>query len=272
MSTRVCLYILFTISLSNACDAQVFDYNGTHVTCDERSVLDQALNARNLDYFAGWTDQSFRDAESLIDFCKPTVLFGKAKVEAEQVLRHQILNEMKTRLIAAERDKQQQQAQAYAQQIQAKQQSDDRELDQLRRNHQQCSHAGRRVRVFAADNVRRVTCSSAPKESLNTILFLDEPCSLPLADAAHMHRAWMASGAYQVGCWYPTVDDGFVFVGAMPELTRKSEISWKSYPQGALRPDGSVTIVEPNFDSNTFMSNVENARAMEVFKHRNEKP
>ena len=61
-----------------------------------------------------------------------------------------------------------------------------------------------------------VTGERVPASNINTLLFVDEPCSLPLADAKNMHRAWMAYGAYQVGCWYPTVDDAYVFVGQLP--------------------------------------------------------
>src|SRR5689334_9291767 len=119
MSIRIALYIACIVLMSRTCDAQVMDYNGRHVTCDERTVLDQALNARNVDYFSGWTNENFHEAEMLIESCKPSRgLFGNREADRNQALRFQILNEMKSRLITAEREKREREAREASAQVQ----------------------------------------------------------------------------------------------------------------------------------------------------------
>ena len=137
----------------------------------------------------------------------------------------------------------------------------------------------RAVRFFAVAGGRIdlpqhafVTGDRVPATNINTILFVDEPCSLPLADAKNMRRAWMAYGAYQLGCWYPTVDDEYVFVGQLPSLTHASGVPWAGLPRGLLYADGSVKITEPNYNSNTFTSDIIGKKAMSVFDHQHEKP
>ena len=104
------------------------------------------------------------------------------------------------------------------------------------------------------------------------MLFTREPCSLNLARAEEMHRAWMNYAAYQVGCWAPTVNGDFFFVGQLPSLTHPSGISWQYFPRAVLHEDDSVTITEPNYDSNTFMAQQSQRQLPELDAHRKERP
>ena len=133
--------------------------------------------------------------------------------------------------------------------------------------------ADRDVRVFAQlRNKPILTGDTVPAKAINTILFTSEACPLPLADKRGMYRAWMDYGAYQLGCWYPTTDDQFVFVGQIPSLTHPSGAFWATFPRAKLHDDGSVTITEPNYNSDTFTSNWLRNRNSHLFDHVHDKP
>lgn len=118
---------------------------------------------------------------------------------------------------------------------------------------------------------RFVTGDTVPANFLNTILFTKERCSLPIEGARDMLRAWMALGSYQVGCWYPTVDDTYVTIDGLGNLNN-SRSYWEFWPRALLHPDGSATITEPNYDSDTFMARVANEKMHQRFSHQAEKP
>ena len=136
------------------------------------------------------------------------------------------------------------------------------------------------VRIFvevpdssAPHNVRRlVTGDTVPADSLITILFLVEPCQLNVAGAENMHRAWQRLGAYQLGCWYPTQDDHWVFVGQLSQLNRVNPVYWESYPRAMLHADGSATIIEPHYDSDTFDAQISGRKTEELPSHLHERP
>jgi hypothetical protein len=86
-----------------------------------------------------------------------------------------------------------------------------------------------------------------------------------------MLRAWQALAAYQVGCWYPTVDDLYVTIDGLGNA-RASGAYWEIYPRALLHPDGSATITEQNYDSATFIQKVANEKAMGIFSRMHEKP
>jgi hypothetical protein len=72
--------------------------------------------------------------------------------------------------------------------------------------------ADRAVRVLA-----RIPQYNAPpegtivtSEQVIQLLFIKEPCSLPIEGAENMRRAWVAGAG--PGCWYPTVDGGYVLI------------------------------------------------------------
>jgi hypothetical protein len=84
------------------------------------------------------------------------------------------------------------------------------------------------------------------------MLFLREACPLPLADAEKMLRAWTAPGV--VGCWYPTITNEFVIIDRFG--THENSAPWQILPQASLHPDGSLTLTEIGYDSETFTSRV----------------
>jgi hypothetical protein len=108
---------------------------------------------------------------------------------------------------------------------------------------------------------------------MNTILFSAEACPLALEDKRNAFRARMNFATHQLGCWHPTLDDGFVFVGSLPELTHISQVVWEAFPRALLHTDGSATIIEPDYDSETFLATVTNKKWMErLSSHKNERP
>jgi TPR repeat protein len=130
----------------------------------------------------------------------------------------------------------------------------------------------RQVRIFAPSNAVAVTGDTVKARGINTILFTEEECQLPLANKNGMYRAWMAYGAHQLGCWYPTIDKQFVFVGEVSSLTHNSGAFWETFPRALLHSDGSATITEPNYNSETFLKNYLGNRMRHAFDNVNEKP
>ena len=115
------------------------------------------------------------------------------------------------------------------------------------------------------------TGTKVPAGLMLTILFLKEPCPLPIEGAETMLRAWQALAAYQVGCWYPTIDDKYVIINGLGQI-HAGGTYWESFPRAVLHSDGSATITEKNYDSDTFLGNIMNEKAMRVFSHMQEKP
>ena len=131
-----------------------------------------------------------------------------------------------------------------------------------------CSTVGhaedRLVRVFAPGIDAPVfTGGTVPSNKVFTLLFIKEPCPLPIDGAEHMFRAWQTAGAYQLGCWYPILQDEYVYINGMGRLFHSDGVYWEAYPHGLLHADGSVTITEPNYDSRTFFLNVTQRISME---------
>jgi hypothetical protein len=122
----------------------------------------------------------------------------------------------------------------------------------------------RLVRVFAPGIEAPVsTGGTIPSDKVFTLLFLKEPCPLPIDGAERMFRAWQTAGAYQFGCWYPTLQDEFVYINGMGRLFHNEGVYWQAYPRGLLHSDGSVKITEPNYDSRTFFIDVTQRITME---------
>jgi len=90
-----------------------------------------------------------------------------------------------------------------------------------------------------------------------TILFLKEPCTLPIQGAENMRRAWNTGYRAPIGCWYPTGTlIGYTFVDGEGALHPAPGFSALAYPHAMLMPDGSATITEPAYDSRTYMRDV----------------
>jgi hypothetical protein len=114
---------------------------------------------------------------------------------------------------------------------------------------------------------------TVPASAINTILFLEEPCQLSIVGAEVMHRAWLALGSHQLGCWYPTMNDAVVTIDGFGNI-HPNEVYWQAYPRAVLHADGTATITEPRFQNMTqFMSDVVNAKMAESStRHQHEKP
>lgn len=106
---------------------------------------------------------------------------------------------------------------------------------------------------------------------VNTLLFLKEPCPLPIAGAENMFRAWFGEAAYQVGCWYPTENGDYVVIDGRGEVFPE-DVYWQAEPRALLHPDNSVTIIEPNYNAETFAGNVALHKLQEMNKHLDEQP
>lgn len=128
-------------------------------------------------------------------------------------------------------------------------------IEQIRETGQTIDN--RPVRIFFdTDGDQWYTGDTVPPDVINTILFLKESCPLPVNNAKNMRRAWRAYNGYQLGCWYQTINGGYVFVGQLPELTHASDTYWESFPLALLHPDSSATIIEKDYDSTKFMGEV----------------
>jgi hypothetical protein len=105
----------------------------------------------------------------------------------------------------------------------------------------------REVRIFKMKNA--VSGDTIPASDLLYILFTKESCPLDIERAAVMRRAWQNTALYQLGCWYPTRDDTWVFVGQDSSMDTNVRMYWEAYPRALLHADGSATITEPNYDA-----------------------
>ena len=132
--------------------------------------------------------------------------------------------------------------------------------------------ADRDVRIFAPSNKVRVTGDRIPKEELAVILFTREPCPLNIPDKRNTYRAWHRTGRDQLGCWYPTTDQGYVFVTRIESESSKSSAFWATYPRAKLHDDGSATITQANYNSETFLKNFLAERMNHMFDHVHDKP
>jgi len=130
----------------------------------------------------------------------------------------------------------------------------------------------RLVRVFWAPDPNQppvLTGDQAPTDKIITLLFIKEPCALDIMGSGHMRRAWQAAGAYQVGCWYPTLQDEYTYINGIGQMFHSEGVYWEAYPRGALHSDGSVTITEPNFDSQKFFYEVSQRITLEHIRALN---
>jgi hypothetical protein len=130
--------------------------------------------------------------------------------------------------------------------------------------------ADREVLVYV--NTGATVTTGSEVQRYHTLLFLHEPCPLPLAHASEMRRAWMAYGAYQLGCWYPTIDGDYVFVGQLPGQTHASGFPLAAMPRALLHAEGTATITEPGYDSRTFLTTVTQRQWRAVQGHMRELP
>lgn len=132
----------------------------------------------------------------------------------------------------------------------------------------QSLYAVEHVRVFANPNKSYVTGDQVLQADQLYVLSTDKPCHLQIADKRNVFYFVQlpASSSMRRGCWYPTLDDGYVIIYGNGELSKQP--LWKSLPRGNLNADGSITITEPNYNSATFTQNALRNQVNEQLKKR----
>ncbi len=129
----------------------------------------------------------------------------------------------------------------------------------------------REVRVLYSAEATLHTGDEIPFSRVQIILFVHEPCTLPIWGAEHMFRAWEYGPANQVGCWYSNVDYGVVYINKSGQLLRGP--AWPTYPLALLHDDGLITITEHNYNSDTFLAEQTNKIVKELLAaQHNENP
>lgn len=123
------------------------------------------------------------------------------------------------------------------------------------------------VRVFVTqpqarpkDKPRRfVQGDTVPAAQVLHVLHVERACELDMADRSLMFAYADTYGSQaRHGCWQPTVDEGYVVVYGNGETSKQP--MWRMMPRATLNPDGSATITEPGYDSETYLSVVNRAR------------
>jgi hypothetical protein len=260
--------LLSTLLYSSLAFSQTTDIAGQAQDCNWLPALRATLDYNGEDIFSGWTDHDRLSAIALIKSCKP--MWGDRGRSDEMVRLLEARWNEKQRSLEEQQRKDAQMLQLERDRIAQEQ----RTADKFSRAHSAQSKTGRAVRIFfVSQRSQYHTGDTIPGALLNTILFTQEPCPLELGNKEQLLRAWMSYASHQLGCWAPTIDDGFIFIGSLPELTHASQIPWEAYPRGLLHEDGSVTITEPNYDSATFLGRVTSEHQMkQVRERRNELP
>lgn len=92
---------------------------------------------------------------------------------------------------------------------------------------------------------------TVPLQYISEILFLDEACPISFAGSESMHRAWHF---HDVGCWEPTVGDGYNFASSITNDIQHIRGPLEYMVHGTVQSDSSVTITELGFDSLTFVN------------------
>lgn len=125
-----------------------------------------------------------------------------------------------------------------------------------------------RIRIYGLfGNERFVTGDTVPSSSIIARLYLDKKCPLPVAGAKNMRALyWTNHSLYRTGCWYATLDDGFVMLYSDGQTEKQP--SWKMMPKGLLNPDGSAEIIELGYDSETIAKKIMDEQFEEQMKRR----
>jgi len=103
------------------------------------------------------------------------------------------------------------------------------------------------------------------------MLFMNEHCTLPIEGADKMWRGW--SVVYQVGCWYATgtTANGFVFIDGQGVI-HPIDMTPYVMPRAHVTQDGTATIIEPDYDSQTFMARVNSERIRAALERMHQQP
>ena len=85
-----------------------------------------------------------------------------------------------------------------------------------------------------------------PQNTLQAVLYLNEPCGLPLIDTRGMHKYFSQWDLPQLGvaCWFPTLDGGYTAVWRNGHSDHVDGDGFKYvFVKAMLHDDGSVTIL-----------------------------
>lgn len=128
-----------------------------------------------------------------------------------------------------------------------------------------------RIRVFAMERNRKiidsgvvgdtrvVTGDTVPARNILYRLYLDKPCKIPVSNARNMRLLYWTNGSLvRIGCWFQTLDDGYVILYS--DGTLEKQPSWELLPQALINIDGSATITEPEYDSDTAYQKLNSAQ------------
>lgn len=123
-----------------------------------------------------------------------------------------------------------------------------------------------RIRVYGVWGADRfVTGDTVPASKIYGRLYLDKKCDLPVSDAKNMRALfWTNQRVYRTGCWFATLDNGFVMLYSNGETEKQP--SWKMLPMAKLNQDGSAEIFELDFDSETIVRKVMEAQTAEMLE------
>jgi hypothetical protein len=94
-----------------------------------------------------------------------------------------------------------------------------------------------------------ITGDTVSADNMLIYLFLQEPCRLSFAHTGEAHFALENKPYHLTGCWYHTTGGQFAMV-LSNGATRTGVLT--DLPRALLRPSGEVTVVEPNYNSDTF--------------------
>jgi hypothetical protein len=133
----------------------------------------------------------------------------------------------------------------------------------------QASTINQAVRVFYQQDRRQVVGDVIESPRLLMILYLDEPCRLPVDGAKNM-RAYWQNTAFGTGCWYPTLGGEYVAIlnnGYV--MAPRSGLLWELAPRAVLHPDGTATITETGYDSHTYAANLAARRMQDMIRRVN---
>ena len=125
------------------------------------------------------------------------------------------------------------------------------------------SDIGLSVRVFFNDRQGKTREGDrVPYGNLLFVMLEDWRCILPIAGANAMRLYLVNLGARQrIGCWYPTTDGGYSVVYGNGDLDHQGSI--EMLPRARIGDEGMAQIVEPGYDSETYVRDVLQRATME---------
>lgn len=125
-----------------------------------------------------------------------------------------------------------------------------------------------RIRVFAmVGNNKLITGDTAHKRNVKYRLYLDKPCKLSVLNHENMRFFYWTNGSLvRIGCWFTTLDDGYMILYS--DGTSELHPYLELLPHALLNSDGSATITEPEYDSETAYQKLNNAQWKKRLKMR----